>query len=87
LLEEDGESIIRYSNKHDDFIKIGFMFVICQNTMNNMSYIEEGNYTGSQGLTKVGESPDDLNYNLEGVPGINGVVYKVDLTGYGLRGS
>ena len=87
LKKKDGEFIIRYSNKSDDFLKIGFKFVICENTMNNMSYNEKGDFTGSTGITKVGEDPEDLTYSLEGVPGIRGVFFKCDLTGYGLSGS
>lgn len=47
MKEENGESIIRYSNKSGNFLKDGFMFIILENTMTNLILIEKGDYTGS----------------------------------------
>lgn len=47
MKEENGESIIRYSNKSGSFLKDGFMFIILENTMTNLILIEKGDYTGS----------------------------------------
>ena len=55
--------------------------------MENLKYTETGTYTGSTGIAMVGENPEDLDYVLEGTKGINGVIYKISLTGWKTNGS
>jgi hypothetical protein len=83
--EEKGEGIIRYSNSSENFMTGGFMFVIVENQQTNMMYVEEGDYSGSSGLTRVGANPNDMDYKLEGKEGVNGVIYRINLRGFSMR--
>ena len=51
--------------------------------MDNLRFIENGEYSGSSGLTRLGEDPDELDYEIDALPGVDGVIFKVNLTGYG----
>ena len=64
-------------------MKDGFMFVIVENQMDNLRFIENGFYAGSKGLTRLGEDPDELDYEIDALPGVDGVIFKVCLNGYG----
>lgn len=66
--EQGGNSITRYSNKSDNFLEDGFMFIIIENTMDDLRMIEKGEYSGSSGLTRLGEDPNNLDYELDASP-------------------
>ena len=70
-------------------MKEGFMYIIVDNTMDKLQFIENGDYTGSSGLFGSGNNPDDLKYKLDASPDqpVDGVVFKICLSGYGTKGS
>ena len=83
--EQGGGSITRYSNKSDNFLDDGFMFIIVENTMDDLRFIEKGEYTGSSGLTRVGDDPNNLDYELNASPdqSVQGIIFKIALAGFG----
>ena len=44
------------------------MFVFVENTMDNLQFIENADYTGSSGIMMLGNNPDDLTYELDTSP-------------------
>jgi hypothetical protein len=44
------------------------MFIIIENTMDDLRMIEKGEYSGSSGLTRLGKDPNNLDYELDASP-------------------
>lgn len=61
------------------------MFIIVENTMNDLRFIEKGEYSGSSGLTRLGDDPNNLDYELNASPdqSVQGVIFKINLAGFG----